>query len=436
MTVLQDLPTELIREVFSLLSCVDLGPLCLVSRRFRSIAEPFLYKEVLLARPDKDELAITFFLRAVLDRPTLAGYVRFIDLNWLCPEDSSLDPDSTPETANDINLFDTVAKSLGLPESPWSHGAQIVLLLHVLPNLQEFDFLLPDSCVILDEFIEGTVDIPIASLPAGLQSLRKFRSDWTFDLPGLTPTMLHALLRLPSIREIDVHMESHMHRTEDPVEALISSVECRGMSSVTNLHLNNCKFKTSLLSGILQQPRALTHFSYHECNHRIAGFDITTFREALSHLRPTLQYLCLGSIQALEIRRGGNNNDGERYTIGSLRDWPVLRTVKCLLTTLLGRPAVATARLVDVVPAVIRELEITRIDDSLPAMYENARGWMLADMTDEIVDLLQRKEAYGLQGLAELTVHTSSPYAVAEVETVLSAACNASGVVGVRVDVD
>lgn len=47
----------------------------------------------------------------------------------------------------------------------------------------------------------------------------------------------------------------------------------------------------------------------------------------------------------------------EEQTLGSLHDWPVLRSVQCPLGALLGkRPKVAAARLVDVLPAVIRDL--------------------------------------------------------------------------------
>lgn len=405
MAVIEDLSVELFGEIFSHLGCVDLGKICRVSPLFNHIAERFLYRKVWLSRPNLKVMAITSFLRAVLVRPALARNVRLLSLGR-CSEDGDYGSDSCLPTAQDSSLFSEASNRLELQTLLWTEGAQVFLLLHLLPNLQH---LTVAGCRILNTFLDDSLAVSVESFPAGLKSLHVFHDAWDGEPADMTPTMVLALMRLPSIRKIITDMEPAYH-TNDPgtVDKLISPPEYRGSSSVTTLSFQYGNFHTSLLSTILQVPRALTHFSYAD-HDDCPAFDLTMFREALIHLRPTLQYLYLGWIRALEIGESGED-DEKPHTIGSLRDWPALRTVHCGLVALVGKPAVATSRLADVVPAVIRELGIDRVDDVwfMGEVYNEEEQWTVSDMTDHLVELLERKKECGLDELSVLTVSICS----------------------------
>lgn len=81
------------------------------------------------------------------------------------------------------------------------------------------------------------------------------------------------------------------------------------------------------------------------------------------------------------------------FIIGSLAEWPVLKSVKCSSTPLLGRGLGQTQiRLVDVLPRVLCEFEI-----------EKDRYWSTGKMVDAVVDTLQTREGR-LEQLGVVTV--------------------------------
>lgn len=442
MPKLPDLPTEILREIFSSLDLVDLRKSCPLSRRLHEVAEPFLFRVADLDGMILDDMEIPRFLGTVLSRPQLAQYVRVLQLSCYAAREWSPESDDlSHQNASDISLFAAAGERFGLPRSPCTQGRQIILLLHALPNLQEFNLSAPSSPAVFD-FLDTTLDMPTASLPAGLKSVRKFVGDWRSDQPGMTPKMVIALLALPSISDVDVHFEYIPDGTEDRAAFNhLSSPQYHGISSVTKLRFQDSNFSTSLLNTILQVPRALTHFTY-EDNHPHAGaFERITFSRALAHLRPTLQYLCLGWIRVLQ--HGDIAHDGEeRNTIGCLRDWPVLRTILCPLTVLLGSPGPLTPRLVDVLPVVIAELAVSRRHSGESSPQRGYAQWGVEQMADKVVELVKEMDVCGLHKLKRITVQTeSNAFAGMRVrgkmmKARLDAACLASGEVGLQVEVD
>lgn len=442
MPVLLDLPTEILREIFTSLDIVELRKSCRISRRLHQIAEPFLFRVADLDGMNVDGMEIPCFLRAVLLRPQLARYVRVLRLSCYAARQWSPESDDlNHQNASDINLFAAAGEELGLPRSPCTQGRQIILLLHVLPNLQEFTLSAPSSPAVFD-FLDATLDIPTTSLPAGLKSIRKFVGDWRSDQPGMTPKMVVALLMFPSISDIDVHLE-HIPTNNDDRTTFdrLSSPQYHGTSSVTKLRFQDSNFSTSLLNTILQIPRSLTHFTYEDNHPHNGAFERITFSRALAHLRPTLQYLCLGWIRVLQ--HGDTAHDGEeRNTIGCLRDWPVLRTIRCPLTVLLGAPGPLTPRLVDVLPVVIVELAVSRRHTGESSPQRGYGQWKVEEMADKVVELVEEMDVCGLRRLKRLTVQTeSNAFAGMRAQgrvmkTRLETACIASGEMGLQVVVD
>lgn len=401
MTTLEDLPNELFCKIFSCLGCVDLSAICLVSHRMNNIAEPLLYTAVTLDGRNLNGAGITVFLRTVLSHPSRGRCVQDLNVPWFTTAKYILDPTLDQQAASDYRLFVAEAQRVGMSGRIWSQDRQLILLLHVLPNLRELDLHpLSLNYSVLNQFLENTVSTPSELLPASLRSLKRFGGA-RMGPPLTSPTLLVALLRLPKLRDIDVFMETAEDDsdTDDALTALLKSATIPGKSPVTKLEIEYSNLSISHLNWILQVPTALTHFSYADDDLRRTrdGPETTSLRTALRHLRPTLQFLQLGYIRVPEPGEGDIN----LYNLGSFRDWPVLRTFRCQLETLLGRPVQATARLVDLVPAVIQDLEIT---------WETAK-WFLSEWTarcmlGQAVQLLQEKEVYGLHGLVRLTVDT------------------------------
>lgn len=387
------------------------------------------------------DMAVSCFLRAVLSRPELAKYVRVLRLSWFSANESN---NPNQQNASDINLFTAAAAPFRLPHTLSSHGSQIILLLHVLPNLREFYIVPPTASAIFSDFLESTLDIPTAALPVGLKSLRKFGGDWRHDQPAITPTMLLALMLLPSISDIDVHMEStpgddHEIETFDRH----SSPRYQRTSTVTKLRFQDSNFSTALLNTILQLPRALTHFTYEDGHPYNVEFESTTFSQALAHLRPTLQYLSLGWIRVLQAAHSADGGE-ERKTIGCLRWWPVLRTVKCPLTALAGKPAGVTPRLVDVLPVVVAEVGIIRRHSGESSPARLGSQWTVEGTAGKVAELVEEMEVCGLRELVSLTVHMELMVFEdlrwvrrigEETKARLLEACIVHGVVGLQVEV-
>ncbi|KAL0632797.1 hypothetical protein Q9L58_008313 [Maublancomyces gigas] len=131
------------------------------------------------------------------------------------------------------------------------------------------------------------------------------------------------------------------------------SAAAAGTSSLTHLTIHSGSIAPQPLQYILSIPRALTHFVYQPTLEDIA-FDLAPFGVALLPLQhsPTSLELDFRMINPWWL------SQLPITTIGSLRDWPALRTVRCTLFLLLGRDSQVLA---GVLPAGIRELEI--LDD-------------------------------------------------------------------------
>lgn len=377
--MLEDLPNEVFREILLCLSSVDLSKISLMSHYHNIITEPFLYRSI--SGWSGTQTWVTPLLRVILARPILGRHVHVLHLTWF--SDDVIDPHS-----RDGALFSAAAERLGLSDRPWCEEAQALLLMLLLPNLQDLSIA---ASPLLFEFLEGMLTTPIAHPP--FQFLRKFTPHRWVDDNSATITLLASIMRLPSILTIWVDMEiADEYRYEPAAED--SLIACHGQSKVTHLSFLYGNFSNFRLKEILQVPRALTHFTYHD-TFELTIIETTTFQSALSHLRPTLQFLELGCLRTLEM-----SQSAER-TIGSLRDWPVLRTVRCGLATLLGRPSEAKVRLVDVLPLGIRELKIQRREgeDFSPVYVEE---WTVAEMTDQVVELVENRQ------LEQLTVNTGT----------------------------
>lgn len=306
---------EIFAEIFALLPKTDLVSVSLTCNRFQAIAEPFQYHHPNLStHADTHSIPLESFLRGILARPILANYVRSLDIHWYGKIGRA------PQNVRDITLFTAAAKNAGIQKPPNSPGAQIALLLYLLPNMRSLTLFPPLEYGTFDEFLEEIVVPATAALSVGLKSLR----DITYHYSSIvtTPKSLHAILALPSIRKITVLGMG------DTAQFDFSLNAHSGKSSVTELSFMHCRIPN---------------------------------------------------------------------TLGSLQDYPALRSVWCPLSVLLGRwPRRVTSRLVQVLPAVIEEL---RIGNQVMNDYCE-----YLDVVDQVMEVLEQKRVGRFKRLVMITM--------------------------------
>lgn len=349
LSVLSTLPTEMLIEIFCSLDRVALLKLCLVSRRLYSIASPFLYSQVTVSAS-----TIQQFIRTILAREELAKYIKSLRSTW--PLEGS---------------------------HQWN-AVQVSLLLHLLPNLHVIDCTPPvmhtgEYPELLNIFCEGQIS---DTLPVGLQSVREIRSgpnelNEHYEHNSVSHPLLLAMLKLPSIRKIHVHMPA----LAPPADFSTLCTSLARSSSLTDLEMVGRHQSSSTFLSILQVPRALTRLSYSHSGYELPAVNFPAVGFAISQHRASLQGLVFNFWHL-------KNDDHVQVcqSIGSLRNWPLLTEIKSPLLPLLGIPNTAeTLQLGDVLPVVIRELTL---DWDLV--------WGQADVADAIVHLVERKAMYGL----------------------------------------
>lgn len=229
-----------------------------------------------------------------------------------------------------------------------------MLLLHLLPQLHRlalnFNFL---NVGIIHDFPshQGQVrpahlspaEFPRAALPIGLQVVREiiYEDAWT-----LTSSLsLIGLFTLPAVRKIHLRMRDNLRDDEDIADWQ------KGRSGVTDFTFEGDVVPESL-AGILALPRALTHFSYIEPVNSYQHFDCAVFGRAILPMRETLQSLSVFIDNWPGVRLCGGQKE---QSIGSLRDWPVLKSVRCPAALLLGMDKDGGCSLADVLPRVMSE---------------------------------------------------------------------------------
>lgn len=382
MATIKDMPNEIMHNIFSHLCCKDLTAASLVSHRFHSISLPSLYEQpdLMLHNKSPRPALLLLFLRTLLVAPrreTLAGYVRSLGVEL------SFGAQPTAHNAG-LALVTVAASNLGFNDHPLTaQGNQIVLLLRLLPRLNDLSLLLPDvGRGTSYEYIQDALHCP-TTLPIGLQNLHEFRSQCYSWCAGVTREILVGLLNLPSIRIITVSVVDHDAETE---QFLAAATDAASKSLVTELNL--CGSYSLLMSFkvILTIPKALARFSYFSSSCP-AYFNLIAFGKALVPLQPSLEFLC---IQFLDSERLSTDQQKPNDTIGTLRGWNTLHTLKIALMALLGRVVEGSLCLADLLPRGLRSLVI------FGDCY-----WPVNDLVDQVVTVLERGEMVALR---ELTV--------------------------------
>lgn len=383
MALLWNTPDELCVQILSYLSRPDLARVSRVSRRINRITAPLLYHETWLGNCNESAIDLGLFIRTLLHPGSegLATLVHTLHVAWSC--------EVMPLYHEDLALFlHSAARCWGFDGRQLTESGQVILLLHLLPNLHTLDVFPPEESDEFSYFIDSLCSAiqPITTLPMAFRSLRAYNCFWQrFGSLAFGATLL-TLLRLPHIESITMPAPDGIYFAEEHALAAATA-----SSTVTHLKFPFARINQAELSTILKSPRALTHFSFFPRNISI-NYNFHALRTALDPLRNSLTKLVLHywTSQSLSTHRGGPST-----TIGSLRDWPVLRILHCSLLPMLGLGLPGESReIARVLPECVRELEI--LDD---------RFWTLDDALDEAVVMVRHKRAM-VPELRRLTVYS------------------------------
>lgn len=401
MAIIDQLPYDILVEIFSGLSMSDLANTSRISLYFQAICEPLLYRAPRVLVNSHTPKSLEKFLRSLLldGRPHLLYHVSTLTLRWshrITP--SRLAPD-----------MEALASHLGLDQySPSPQDTQLLVLLHAL-RLTVLDISPPQVCSAFNRFMRTHDSSILSTLPRGLQFLREFRCIRGTNGSGVTPTTIRALMTLPSMRKIDV---AFMENT-DPKSPYIEHI-----SSVTDLKLSYVTIvKPWSLHCILWMPHSLERFSLSVAP-QYGYFSAPGLGKALTPIENSLKYLRLDFYNFINMQSNDESDDDDEVTdtIGSLRKWPLLETVVISLIPLLGyEVGPRMPRLVDILPANLCNLEILR--DCF---------WWHDDVEDQILKMLEDKQTM-LPRLQKVGVFTTTVMNPARRER-LEVACNAVGV--------
>lgn len=381
---MQNLPNEILREIFALVPCKDLLSASLVSHRILHIVQPILYEKpnVLQDYDSRDPLPL--FLRTLLHSPSrerLAGHVRSLDLDMR-------------------HLADTP------PAEYAERGAKIVRLLGLLPRLTSLDLGAPyEGRGSGYEDIEAAVRNS-ANLPLALRTVRKFISYERTRFTGVTTSLLATLMCLPSISEIFVSVTDVLEDgpvTDQEVDEFATVVAPRiGTSPVTDLTMRYGDIRSKSLAAILTLPKALIRFTYVTM---MPDFNLLGIGHALLPLQHSLQCLHLQFYDT----RGPCAEQKRRDSIGSLRGWTSLQSLQIQLMSLLGRLIDDSPALADVLPLALRVL---RID------YDTS--WTAGEVVQQVTGALEQGE---LAALREVWVYSDDESRTKKVEDRFLHAC-------------
>lgn len=382
MAVLNSLPNELLMDIFSGLDCFDLARVSQVSCHLNAVVEPLLYQDVSLGTRRPSLHVFQLFLRTVLSRPVLANYVQLLTVSW----ESPLSP---PDARFANGTLSTAAARVGLRYPLHSQGAEIALLLHLLPRLKTLDLSPPAYFDVLDDFLTSQPYLPRSTLASSLQSLRTIHYRGAGCIAVDLATLL-ALLTLPVLRTLDIGFIDLEAADEPPTAAMAASTSC-----VTDLRFGFDDANPVLLAQVLRIPHALTRLSFEQLG-RGDGFS-----GALATVRPSLEYLVL--------RLEGDE------TVGSLRGWSVLRHVRCSMAALVGASRDGKV-LAGVLPVAIEGLWV-----------EVGAGWLFPEVLRVVESMVKVKGGYGLAKLEVVVVEREWSQRNKGVEDVKEA-CEAVGV--------
>jgi hypothetical protein len=262
------LPAETLKAIVDLIDDKgDLAALALVDTLFSSLATSKLYAEcvslgalgVLLARPD-----LALLVRTVSIEELYVPYANSVEESDEAyeAEIGSLDDVPSMPTEEHIKEFALDDDALGALERGLP-SARAVLLLHLLPSLQELKINGESYGWRLqhDRFLRSFPEQGSPPMAAGLRSLTTLDISWSDKSSegGLEPELVVRLLGLPCLLRLRM---CPVWGSEFPPDLEARLPELYDTSSVTDLTFKHSGIDPTVLPHLVRIPRALRSFEY------------------------------------------------------------------------------------------------------------------------------------------------------------------------------
>lgn len=333
-------PNETLSHIIAYLNTIDLLSVSRASHRLHNVSLPLLYRAPISHATGVHKVpGLPCPLHTPLTIPALATHVNSLELQLESWAYAIITPRDTQVPHVSIRKQRAQTQAL-----------QLLQLLRILPRLTHLDLWPPyepySNDSVFAHFHSRLTAAPPD--PAGLQSLREFRSAGN-DAVGITPMILVALMALPLIRTIAVTIDDHWRRQF----ALDLAHAAAGLSGITDLELLFSDLALPLLATLLAVPRALARFQLLTLRTE-TRFHTPAFGRSLVVLAPSLRYLSVRFARTHSSHLGDEQHGG----IGSLASWHSLETLECPLVALLGQFPVAGQTLLGILPRGVRALRV------------------------------------------------------------------------------
>lgn len=482
MPVLLDLPSEILREVFKLLTSGDLAKVCLTSSKLQCIAERVLYTAVCLS-PSSTQM----FLSTILNRPRLAALVLHLHSNWDTIS-TAITPGLGPLSANDLGLAMSRARSLGLnqPKSQLWHFSAAYQHASIIERYDisewpqvnfdsftmHYNLILSNSPRRILEWDDKSslLKVPPELLQLGPESLQLEAVQVVLIL-HLLPALRTLESALPQVTDpersefLDVILEEQLSISAKRLPVGLQSLcEIRGsvgphtcrvtlkmllammkMPSIRKIKVRMAEVETdpakviNTIFAVNRKISSVTELDLDDCYMSAATLDeVLQVPQALTHL----------SLRITGDFLGGSDSALPGIAIGHLR-----KTLQYLSLQLSNRtiydgreddmadgeglhsigslcrwPQLRTVR-TSLLP-LLAQTDF-RLGNVLPAVIreltiDNSELWSCMATVDEVIDLVSHKEFYGVSGLAVVNISRWMVFG-RRLERLI-AACDAGGV--------
>lgn len=303
----------------------NLQNLCLVSRLFRDLAQPFLFYSFDDTGMSGPLVQTVSFARTIYTRPELGEHVRELDIMY------PLDGDEMPTglSDEDATFFTAAIKGLQLgdQEQAWISGLTrrtdlsvlTALLVNQTPHLRVL--FLPVESVRM-----GPLDHLMNLKPTLLSELQSLSFEGEDEFLGIDIASHHRLFMLPKLNEVNLTFANLLDKT-------FPASWAPGTLGMEKADFRRCHMDLFGLKRFIQACKVLKSFSYNSFlsgvprPSRKPGFNAKQAYEAIRSHKDTLEHFELvfaGSIFDMESFGGEVTDLGK---LGSFRDFPVLESL-------------------------------------------------------------------------------------------------------------
>ena len=310
----------------------DLLSACLVSRRFRDMAQPFIFQHFWEDNIDGNLSTTVSFAKALCTRPDLGKHVKYMTFS-AGPVPIS---DSPVLNDKDLAFFEGVVKNLKLAqrEEAWIRGLKTsdigmwaALLLNKTPNLLDLD--LPAG-----QFSLWPITEILNRNPSLLSQLENVGFECDDDYHGYNIGEYERFLTFPKLKSV-------MFEHGDLDDASFPSSWAPGSLNLTDVMFENCFVDAGAIKKFMQACKKMKSFSYENFNldpedgralddSDVKEFNAVEIQDAVRLHKDTLEHFRLDfsrDLWAMDSPESIQQYNASHVKLGSFREFSVLQTI-------------------------------------------------------------------------------------------------------------